>query len=93
MKKFVYIKFFCLILDKVIGDWSAGKLTDSVVQSALAVGVMTLSARDQLEENLVGLPSDSPSYKHQKAVKTSARATYLARTGYVLDIATKNAIK
>ncbi|XP_075215946.1 uncharacterized protein LOC142321606 [Lycorma delicatula] len=78
--------------DKEVGKWAGGKLNEDSIEKALAEGMMSLSARDELEKKMVGLPPDTPSFKHQKSIKTSTRATYLARTGYMLDVATRNAV-
>lgn len=58
-------------------------------------GADALEARDYYErsENSKPLEINSPSYRHQKSVPTTSRASSLSRAGYASDYATKAVIK
>lgn len=51
-------------------------------------GVAALGKRELFEENLRTMPLHTPSYKHQRAVSTTAEARKLSKRGYVENHAT-----
>lgn len=51
-------------------------------------GINALGNRELFEENLKSVPLNTPSYKHQRAVSTTAAARKLAKRGYVENHAT-----
>lgn len=78
-----------LIADKSVPEWQEDSPTPEEVEAAVAAGKSSLAAKDKLEASNPGLPVNSPSYRHQVAIKTSARATNLARSAYIMEEATK----
>lgn len=85
---FIYHQIF-FISDNGIPEWQLDAPTPEEVEAAIAAGTSSLEARDSLESSNPSLPVNSPSYRHQVSIKTSARATNLARSAYVMEVATK----
>lgn len=55
---------------------------------SLDAGISALGKRELFEENLKTVPLYTPSYKHQRAVSTTADARKLSKRGYVENHAT-----
>uniref|UniRef100_A0A1B6C2W3 Chorion peroxidase n=1 Tax=Clastoptera arizonana TaxID=38151 RepID=A0A1B6C2W3_9HEMI len=81
------------LTDTKTPSWNMATVEVEDLKSALAEGKASLEAKDKLEALNKGIPKSSPSYRHQQSVKTLPRATYLARSAYVLDVATKAVVK
>lgn len=56
--------------------------------SAVTAGINALGNRELFEENLKSVPLNTPSYKHQRAVSTTADARKLTKRGFVENHAT-----
>ncbi|PSN38523.1 hypothetical protein C0J52_20098 [Blattella germanica] len=63
------------------------------LEEALQFGLQKLADRDTAEKMGPRLQQDTPSYRHQMAVRTGAMAARLSRSGYVLDTATRYLVK
>lgn len=57
-------------------------------ESAVNAGINALGNRELFEENLKPVPLNTPSYKHQRAVSTTAAARKLTKRGFVENHAT-----
>lgn len=57
---------------------------------AMLAGQRDLHLKDEIEKNTTSLPLNSPSYKHQKIVATSAKARAFARRGHQEEFATRH---
>lgn len=66
------------------------ELNDTEIESAIAEGQKVLLQKESFEDKVPALQVDSPSYRHQMATKTSPKARELARTGFIMEYATKN---
>lgn len=73
--------------------WQGPEPSDSELNNAISTGQLSLQTRDIYEANMASLPVSSPSYRHQQSIKTSVQATDLARSGYVMNVATLTFIK
>ncbi|CAG2063800.1 unnamed protein product, partial [Timema podura] len=80
------------IPEKPAPDWSGDYVDPSQLEMAVGAGKAALMARDMLETRTPTLSLLSPSYRHQKTVRTNARADQLARAGYVMDVATRTLV-
>nr|CAD7568071.1 unnamed protein product [Timema californicum] len=80
------------IPEKPAPDWSGDYVDPSQLETAVGAGKAALMARDMLETRTPTLSFLSPSYRHQKTVRTNARADQLARAGYVMDVATRTLV-
>nr|ASK06160.1 haem peroxidase [Nilaparvata lugens] len=80
------------LADNGVPDWQGEMPEENDMVIALVKGQQSLQAKDELEKNTKALPRDTASYKHQKSIRTSPRAQYLSRAGYVMDVATKHLI-
>jgi hypothetical protein len=67
--------------------WNGQPLSAAQLQEALDIG---LQGRNKLKVATAHLDRNSPSYRHQMAVKTGAEATKLAQAGYMLNLATRH---
>ncbi|KAJ8918520.1 hypothetical protein NQ315_015227 [Exocentrus adspersus] len=67
------------------------RITDkSTWNKYLEAGKQAVKHKDLIEQTTPSLPVSSPSYRHQKAVATSTKATSLAYIGYIEEYATMN---
>ncbi|KAJ4434649.1 hypothetical protein ANN_23214 [Periplaneta americana] len=73
-------------------SWFGQAPSAAELEEALDVGQSGLRDRDKIEAIGPQLDANSPSYRHQMAVRTSAEATKLSRVGYVLDLATRHLV-
>lgn len=64
-------------------------LNSSEWKTALLVGEKALQKMEEEEKCVPGVELNSPSYKHQKIVATSARSQLLAKIGHIEGFATK----
>jgi hypothetical protein len=64
--------------------WYGQPLSPVQLQEALDIG------RKELEVVTAHLDRNSPSYRHQMAMRTGPEATKLAQAGYVLNLATRH---
>lgn len=55
---------------------------------AINYGLKKLGDRELFEENMISMPLNTPSYRHQRAVSTTAEARKLTKRGYVENYAT-----
>ncbi|XP_067002115.2 uncharacterized protein [Anabrus simplex] len=70
--------------------WSHPAINTGDLEAAIEIGQEELRSRDELESVSPSLDLNSPSFKHTKAVSTSPRATELARSAFVMNVATKH---
>jgi hypothetical protein len=70
--------------------WNGAMPSVTQLEEALNIGHTGLQDRDQLEMAGVHLEMNSPSYRHQMAMRTGPEATRLARAGYMLNLATRH---
>lgn len=61
---------------------------DADREAAIDDGIIALGNRELFEENLQVLPLNTPSYRHQRAVSTTADARKLSKRGYIENHAT-----
>lgn len=60
------------------------------MKEAIDDGIIALGNRELFEENLQVVPVNSPSFRHQRAVSTTADARKLTKRGYIENYATKS---
>lgn len=68
--------------------WILPPPTELDVSTAVNAGINALGNLELFEENLKPVPLNSPSYKHQRAVSTTADARKLTKRGFVENRAT-----
>lgn len=76
--------------DEPSTNWTLSEPNESDIKDAIDDGIIALGNRDLFEENLQVVPINTPSYRHQRAVSTTADARKLTKRGYIEDHATKS---
>lgn len=71
-------------------DWTLPEPDDSERNDAIEEGIIALGNREIFEENLQLVPVNTPSFRHQRAVSSTADARKLAKRGYTENYATKS---
>lgn len=71
-------------------DWTLPEPDDSERNDAIEEGIIALGNRELFEENLQLVPVNTPSFRHQRAVSSTADARKLAKRGYTENYATKS---
>lgn len=79
------IKFYA---DESPTPWLLPPPTELESNAAVNAGINALGTRELFEENLKSVPLNTPSYKHQRAVSTTADARKLTKRGFVENHAT-----
>lgn len=87
---FALFGFFFLNLDEDIANWTLPEPDESEQRDAIEEGIIALGNRELFEENLQIVPVNTPSFRHQRAVSTTADARKLAKRGYTENYATKS---
>lgn len=62
--------------------------SDDDRKTAVDEGIIALGNRELFEETLPTVPINTPSFRHQRAVSTTAEARKLAKRGYIENFAT-----
>lgn len=88
-----FSKFFHFLTDEQFSNWSLDEPEASDIKGAIDEGIIALGNRELFEENLQMVPVNSPSFRHQRAVSTTADARKLARRGYIENHATNSLAK
>lgn len=89
--RFLLELYLCLLLtfaDEPPVEWLLPPPTVLDKDLAVNAGIGALGSRELFEENIQSLPSNSPSYKHQRAISTTPDARKLSKRGYVENQAT-----
>ena len=76
------------ILDEAVVNWTLPIPTPAEIDSALNEGKRALGDKEMLEEIIVAPVLNSPSYRHQRAVSTTAESRIAGKRGFVEDKAT-----
>lgn len=89
---------FCKLKKKMSIDeqpinWTLPMPNDDEIKQALDDGMIALGNRELFEENLQVVPVNTPSFRHQRAVSTTADARKLTKRGYIEDHATNSLAK
>lgn len=74
-------------------NWTLGQPSDEELKDAIDEGIIALGNRELLEENLQVVPVNTPSFRHQRAVSTTADARKLTKRGYIENHATQSLSK
>lgn len=74
--------------DETPSTWMLPLPTAIERNQSIDQGIAALGQRELLEENMKIIPINTPSYKHQKAVSTTANARKLSKRAYVENHAT-----
>lgn len=80
-------------IDEPITNWTLPEPDEEDVKIALDDGIIALGNRELFEENLQVVPVNTPSYRHQRAISTTADARKLTKRGYIENHATKSLAK
>lgn len=75
--------------DEPITVWRLTNTSESDHVRAISMGIKALGDKELFEETLISPEVNSPSYRHQRAVGTTAEARKLTKRGYVENHATK----
>lgn len=75
-------------LDEAPTEWLLPPPTISDRDSAVNAGTKALGDRELIEEFVQSPDVNTPSFRHQRAVSTTAEARKLTRRGYVENHAT-----
>jgi len=67
--------------------------TEQEMEEAIAEGKKTLLLKEAFEEKVPTLPIDSPSYRHQLVTRTSPKAREMAKSGFIMEAATKHLLR
>lgn len=73
--------------------WTLPEPDEIEKSNAIDAGIIALGNRELFEENLQVLPLNTPSYRHQRAVSTTADARKLTKRGYIENHATSELAK
>lgn len=83
----------CIKKDEQPLNWTITQPSDDEIKGALDEGLIALGNRELFEENLQVVPVNTPSFRHQRAVSTTAEARKLTKRGYIEDHATNSLAK
>lgn len=75
--------------DEPITNWTLPEPDATDLRNAIDEGIIALGNRELYEENLQVVPVNTPSFRHQRAVSTTANARKISRRGYIENHATK----
>lgn len=84
---------FSIFLDEQPINWTLSEPSDADFKNAIDEGFIALGNRELFEENLQVVPVNTPSFRHQRAVSTTADARKLTKRGYIEDHATHSLAK
>lgn len=82
-----------MLIDEQSINWTLPMPNDDEIKQALDDGMIALGNRELFEENLQVVPVNTPSFRHQRAVSTTADARKLTKRGYIEDHATNSLAK
>lgn len=83
----------CYPIDEQPVNWTLSEPSDVDLKDAIDDGIIALGNRELFEENLQVVPVNSPSFRHQRAVSTTADARKLTKRGYIENHATHSLAK
>lgn len=73
--------------------WALDEPDEMEIEEAIDAGIIALGNRELFEENLQVMPINTPSYRHQRAVSTTAEARRISKRGYIENHATTRLAK
>lgn len=80
-------------IDEAPTTWLLSEPSDGDREAAVDEGIIALGNRELYEENSPSVPINTPSFRHQRAVSTTAEARKLAKRGYIENYATLSLAK
>lgn len=80
-------------LDEPMPNWKWSEPNESQTKNAINAGIKALGDKELLEENTASPALNTPSYRHQRAVSTTAEARVLTKRGYVENHATMEILR
>lgn len=80
-------------LDEKPTVWALEEPDDMERVEAIGAGIIALGNRELFEENLQVMPVNTPSYRHQRAISTTAEARKKSKRGYIENHATSSLAK
>lgn len=84
---------FSGLADELPTTWLLAEPSEDDREAAVDDGIIALGNRELYEETLPIVPMNTPSYRHQRAVSTTAEARQLAKRGYIENFATLSLAK
>lgn len=73
--------------------WALEEPDEMERKEAIDAGIIALGNRELFEESLEVMPINTPSYRHQRAVSTTAEARRISKRGYIENHATSRLAK
>lgn len=73
--------------------WALEEPDEMEKEEAIDAGMIALGNRELFEENLQVMAINTPSYRHQRAISTTAEARKISKRGYIENQATARLAK